>query len=225
MDVHIAALFTSGPSNDLVRVNEPAGGVAPRFFLGMTADGPLLRFRGDVDQATRKELAQAAAQVESGPGASRRPLDAGPFQAILARSAPIERTWLGPAFLCSDEFSSGLAATRIGEHNADLLRDLIHGWMVDVPLSQPMMALVVEDRAVAVCCSVRRTDAAHEADVETAAALRGRGYAALVVSARARAVREAQRLPLYSTSWYNAASQSVARKLALVLFGSDLHIT
>ncbi len=55
-----------------------------------------------------------------------------------------------------------------------------------------MFALAVDGHAVAVCCSVRRTSMAHEAGVETVSPYRGRGYAARVVKAWARAVREAR---------------------------------
>ena len=47
-------------------------------------------------------------------------------------------------------------------------------------------------------------------------------HAAAVVAAWAAAVRASGRLPLYSTSWDNVASQGVARKLGLVLYGADL---
>jgi predicted GNAT family acetyltransferase len=88
-----------------------------------------------------------------------------------------------------------------------------------------MFALVVDGRAVAVCCTVRQTSEAHEAGVETVPAFRGCGYAAQVVTAWASAVRERGQVPLYSTSWQNEASRAVARKLGLIQFGNDLHIT
>ena len=91
--------------------------------------------------------------------------------------------------------------------------------------SRPLVARVVDGRAVAVCASVRITPRAHEAGGETAEAFRGRGYAREMVAAWARAVRAAGAAPLYSTSWRNAASRGVARALGLAPFGTDLHLT
>lgn len=72
---------------------------------------------------------------------------------------------------------------------------------------------------------MRRTDRAHEAGVETAPSMRGRGDAPPTVAAWARAVREDGCVPLYGTSWENAASLAVARTPGMHHFGSDLHIT
>jgi hypothetical protein len=46
-----------------------------------------------------------------------------------------------------------------------------------------------------------------------------------VVAAWARAIRESGGEPLYSTSWDNKASRGVARKLGLLLYGEDLHLS
>ena len=80
------------------------------------------------------------------------------------------------------------------------------------------------DNAVAVCASVRITDAAHEAGVETVPAYRRCGYATRVVRAWADAVSSMGAKPLYSTSWANLASQTVAKRLGLVFVGNDYQI-
>jgi len=88
-----------------------------------------------------------------------------------------------------------------------------------------MFAIIEDGRAASLCASVRKTAAAHEAGVETAPSYRGRGHAARAATAWALAVRTMGLVPLYSTSWRNEASRAVARKLGLIHFGNDLHIT
>ena len=78
---------------------------------------------------------------------------------------------------------------------------------------------------VSACFSSRTSAGASEAGVETLPEFRRRGYASAVTAAWARHVRAAGRVPLYSTSWDNLASQHVARRLGLLLYGADLHIT
>jgi hypothetical protein len=42
---------------------------------------------------------------------------------------------------------------------------------------------------------------------------------------RSAAMRRAGLIPLYRTSWDNAALLEVARRLGLVLYGEDFHLT
>ena len=113
----------------------------------------------------------------------------------------------------------------IDEQNAHFLQDGLQDWISAIPHQQPVAAMIVDDRAVAVCASVRISDAAHEAGVETVASHRQKGYAVKVVSVWARAVEKLGMLPFYSTSIENIASQNVANRLGLAKFGVDFHIT
>ncbi|HEX5436683.1 MAG TPA: GNAT family N-acetyltransferase [Gemmatimonadaceae bacterium] len=225
MQSHIEALFTHDAAGDLLRVNEPDGASAPRFFLGRTPHGAVLRYRHDVDHGSRAMLEAAARDDLRVARVFDAPLDPSRYADVLARSATVQRVEAGPAFCCPLELPAGPETTRVTETNAHILQAHLPEWISVVPCWQPMFALTVDGQAVSLCCSVRLTARAHEAGVETAPDYRGRGYVGYVVAAWARAVRAQHRVPLYSTSWTNEASRAVARKLGLFLFGSDLHLT
>ena len=226
MRAHISALYVHDDRGRMTHVNEPSGQRAPRFFLGRTVDGVEWRVRDDVDDRHLLQDLQAAVEGSAVPhGGALEALHSNRFEEILSRSAPVQRIWTGPAFVFPEQFPSSARAVAITEGNADVLRPYLAPWIPDVTLNPPLFAVLHEGAAVAVCCSVRRTPAAHEAGVETAPEFRGRGYASDAVSAWARAVRELGVIPLYSTSWSNVASRAVARRLGLRLFGSDLHLT
>jgi hypothetical protein len=215
MALHAGALFTHDAAGRLLRANEPSGAEAPRFFLGRTEDGSVRRFRYDVGPGLRRALEAAGDDALTAR-----------YAEILARAAPVVRTWAGPAFAFPETLPAPDAAVvRVTAANVELLQPPLDAWRADVGWGAPLFALVVDGCAAAVCASVRQTAAAHEAGVETAPACRGRGYAPRVVAAWARAVRALGRVPLYSTSWENAASRAVARTLGLVHFGDDLHLT
>jgi hypothetical protein len=230
MTLHVEALYVHDAAGRIVRVNEHNGAPAPRFFLGRTEDRPVRRYRYDVDEELRHAL-EAASQADALPDPAADPAaDAATrlarYAAILARSEAVQRMEAGPAFSFPVHLPApSEAVVLVTEANINVLHPLLPAWVPDVRLSPPLFALVVDGQAVAVCGSVRITPRAHEAGVETATAFRGRGYAVAVVAAWARAVRAAGAEPLYSTAWRNAASRAVARKLALVQFGCDLHVT
>lgn len=185
----------------------------------------MCRFRHDVDNDLRRELEALSEDDALRDNVLDSPMSPLRYEDLLARVAPVQKTESGPAFCFPRKLHTTIDTILVTESNAQILHPLLDDWIPDVPLGQPMYALTVDGRAVAVCCSVRLTSMAHEAGVETVASYRGRGYAAKVVTAWARAVREMGRVPLYSTSWQNEASRAVARKVALIQFGSDLHIT
>jgi hypothetical protein len=223
MRLHIDALFTHDAAGRLLRVNVPGGGEAPRFFLGRTAEGLVTRFRHDVDAETTRAL-DAAANNDT-LRALDSPLNASPYEAILTRAGEVTKPWVGPAFCFPNQLSQPADTVLVTDANAHLLTPLLAPWIPDTRTGQPLFAVVVDGHAASVCCTVRRTADAHEAGVETVPAFRGRGFAARVVASWAHAVRLEGQVPLYSTSWKNDASRAVARKLGLIQFGNDLHIT
>ena len=218
MVMHIDALFTHDASGRMVRVNEPNGKPAPRFFVGRTAEGNVWRFRHDLGADVVREL-EAACRSERGDGA------ASVYEEILGRDAPVERVEAGPAYAFPAVLDAAPEAVVVTRDNADILQPYMIPWLGDVGLCDPFMAVLHEGHAVSVCGSVRITDRGYEAGVDTHPDFRGRGLAGRVVSAWAAAVRAIDRVPLYSTSWRNTASRSVAAKLGLVEFGQDLHLT
>jgi len=230
---HIEALYTTDSAGQLLRVREPNGGPAPRFFVCRGGGGVVHRFRGDVALDIRRELEAAVAATPivafAADGADDAREELSRLAEILARSAPVTNASSGPAFAFPNEEptldSGDGAVVEVTEANLGLLDPLLRPWAPDIYNSPPLFALTLRDQAVAVCGSVRITARAHEAGVETAPTHRGHGYAARVVAAWAKRVRALGVEPLYSTSWENAASRAVARKLALVHFGNDLHLT
>jgi len=146
-------------------------------------------------------------------------------RAALEAHAPITATWTGPAWRFPNEIPPPSGITPITPANAELLRRAFP-WLADeLAARQPCLAIARDGDAVSVCFSARNSDRAAEAGVETVATFRGRGYARTVVAAWAVAVRRSGRIPLYSTSWENLASQTVARRLGLILYGADFSLT
>jgi RimJ/RimL family protein N-acetyltransferase len=211
-----------------VSTNEPAAAVAPRFFLGQTPLGIVVRFRHDLAATSRRALENALTLAELAATTAQmdRPLDPTPFERILSEDAPIQHTSVGLAFRFPPALPPVLGARILRDAtDAALLHPLLAAWAPDIQSSSPLVAFVVDGQAVAVCGSVRITPRAHEAGLETAVPFRGRGYGKAVVAAWSMAVRALGVEPLYSTTWQNDASRAVARALGLVSIGRDLHIT
>ena len=181
--------------------------------------------RGDVGERLARELGSLA--TVPGPvatDATSAQTEAGPFLEALAADSPIRRSWIGPAFAFQDRLATS-DAVEITTANASLLRPYLVEWLEDVSEEVPMCVSLVEGRAVSICCSVRATDGAHEAGVETHPRFRRRGHAARAVLGWAVAVRIRGLEPLYSTSWENEASLGLAAALGLLQYGADLHVT
>jgi RimJ/RimL family protein N-acetyltransferase len=223
---HVRALFTHDARSRLLCVNEPGGGpVAPRLFLGRTRQCNLWRFRADLPEVLVEELEALCKDEPAGGELRSPPRHTAAYLRLLEAHAPVREMEAGPAYHFAEYPEPSRPSLALTERDAGMLNGGFEELIAELSDWQPFLALLDAERVVSVCRSVRITHEAHEAGVETLPDFRGRGYATDVVAGWARLVRSLGAVPLYSTSWENAASQAVARKLRLVQYGADFHIT
>lgn len=236
--LHVGTLFEHDAQGRIVRNREPSGARAPRFYLGRSRLGNVWRMRDDLSKSAVTRLSRLAGKERPPDERFAPPERSEAFREVLRESAPIAFEWRGPAFAFPDapvvrhDAVAGAAAdgSRVAELTlADdaLLREHFPSeTAAELVGRAPAVAVVQGGSAVSLCFCARWLDGrAAEAGVETAAFARGRGYAPRAVAAWALAVRRAGAEPLYSTSWENAASRTVARRLGLVQYGEDVHFT
>ena len=229
MAIRADTLFAYDARGRMLLTNEPredARRPAPRLFLGRTLAGHVVRFGAAVPDALARQL---EALIERQPpvadlralpaalAAVRAALAASP----LAGGAPITAEGGGPAYRFPASIARPGQVVQVTDANREIVRHTCP-WLYDELADwRPCFAVVRDGAAVSVCFSSRFGAAAAEAGVDTLPAFRGRGYAAAVTAAWGAAIRESGRLPLYSTAWDNLASQGVARRVGLILFGAD----
>jgi len=227
LQLQAAALFTHDGRGRILRVNEPEGDRAPRFFVARSHAGNIWRCRADLPEVTVRALDALAATELVGDDVRAEPRNLGAFLTALGGRRAGASVASGPAYRFPDELPRTAGVTHLTRDDLHLLQALVRD-LDDTARyfaeRGPRMVVVENGCAVSICYSARLTDQAAEAGVETLEGYRGRGYALAVVTAWARAICAAGRIPLYSTSWDNRASQAVARRLRLVQYGTDLSL-
>ena len=224
-EIQAETLFTHDAAGHPLLHNGPRGAPAPRFFLSRTTEGQILRLRADVPASTAARLRELA---EAAPGPANSPPDPAWLRAIraaLAADAPVQSWYAGPAYHAPADIAPRGTTVRVTESNAATLLHRFPDLARELHEQRPCFAVAVAGHAVAVCYSSRRGARAAEAGVNTLPRFRRRGYAAAVTAAWASAVAAEGLLPLYSTSWENAASQAVARALGFRFYTAELHLT
>jgi hypothetical protein len=216
--------FTYDARGRMLLSNEPCQAArrpVPRLFLGRTVAGHVVRFGAALPDALARRL-QDMIDLQPPTGDLQAPMtDLTAVRAALSEHAPIEEEGGGPAYRFPASVARPGEAVPLTAANRALVRETFPWLYVELADWWPCFAVVRDGAAISVCYSARRTARAAEAGVETLAAFRGHGYAGLVTAAWGVAIREADRIPLYSTGWDNLASQAVARRLGLIMFGAD----
>lgn len=205
----------------IVSTREPAPEHGPLFVLVRAGMRRVFAVHASIADA-KDELGELVRGEPSVRHPQCEPVYGDRYRAIVSRHLGdvATRSYGGPAYRFPDTLPLPADTVRI-EDERELARHF-HGWVPGEIAGgrAPVLAIVQDGAPVSVCFCARRGDVACEAGLETAAAFRGRGYAARVTAAWALAVRAEGRTPLYSTGWANAASLSVARKLGLAFYAA-----
>ena len=222
MEVRADTLFSYDARGRMTGTNEPDRRPAPRLWVGWTSGGHVARFGEAVPDDLARELAAIVGHEPARgdglvvPAALRATL-----RAALARHAPIKEEGGGPAYRFPESIAQPGDAVEVTDANLALVRDT-HPWLYrDLSTFGPCFAVLEDGLAASICFSSRIGARALEAGLFTLPEYRGRGYALAVTAAWGAAVRASGRVPLYSTAWENVASQAVARRLGLRMFGAD----
>lgn len=225
LHINIETLFRCTDTWRLLCVNEPGDRPPPRFYAGLADGCQELRFGAGVSAAMEAELrALAGAGAYAWPTRGQLPPWFEGVLAVLGPAAPAGAVYHGPAYRFPDAIVVQGDATPLPEGTAALFHPHLASWAAELSYRQPAFGVVRDGVVVAICASSRNAERSAAAGVETVAAYRGQGLAPMAVAAWGRAVREGGRIPFYGTTWGNAASQAVAAKLGLVMFGEDLHV-
>lgn len=221
MRIRVETVFTCDGRGRMLRTNEPDGRPAPRLFLGRTASRHIYRLGQAVPDGLAHRLAEVIEREPLTGDLRTPPAGVDALREALAGHAPIAGEGGGPAYRFPDALVRPPDVIPITADDAHLVQDtfpwvILAGW-------QPCFAMVRDGAAVSVCFSSRIGTQAAEAGVNTLPEFRGRGYATAVTAAWGAAIRDRGRIPLYSTAWDNRASQSVARRVGLTMYGADMY--
>ncbi len=218
MELHVNVLFKHDTENRITVVNEPPYNVAPRFFVGGTHLGSVVRYSKTLDASLVKKLEQV---IDTNPVTNL-----GEFINVLSIDRQLNNLWIGPAYVFPDVmYGSHTQVIQVTHENKELLKPYFPYTFEDFEYKEPCFVKMEDNIPVSICCSARRSQKADEASVFTHEDYRGKGYGIDVTNAWAAEVQKRGRIALYSTSWDNFASQSVARKLNLHQYGIDIHMS
>ncbi len=223
MEIEADVLFTSDENGRLLRVNEPwpDSARAARMLLTLPQNGPArCYFREDLPDELIREIEKIAGREEPAQTLTSPPN----YQKEYVRLLGGGKVEYGPCYWMPD-LPVEADIVFLSEQNVRSFIQNGFSWLAEeLPYSAPCAAVIRDGQAVCICRSVRKSRQATEAGVETLPDHRGRGYAGQAAAAWAQAVRQSGRIPLYSTSWDNLASQRVAQKLGLRWYGVSCEI-
>lgn len=202
--LQFAAMWTRDPDGLLLEENDASGRLAPLVAVGVTNAG----WRVVEVGAAMPDAEAIRSSLERGRG---EPDEAESVHLLEVAGTGVV-TARGPSYL----IPPSLPDVRL-EDDAALV------WSEEAGSEESpyptRAAVVLGGRVVSACCTVRLSDQAAEAGVDTLEDFRGRGFASAATSHWASRMRATGRELFYSTSEDNHASQRVAERLGLHRIG------
>ncbi len=187
--------------NDLVRISGPNPDDISQLYVARDSSGQRLFFRADVPESIRKKILSLPADALWQNQAVQDLLE--------CKNTFLGKTYTFPSTAGDESHSSVICLSEIHERAANAYDDKMDF------RSRPVYALFLNGIIVATCQSSRENNHCAEAWVRTLPEYRRRGFGRQVTAVWARAVRLQNKIPFYSHSLDNAASQSLANKLEL----------
>jgi len=220
MRLRLDVLYTYDAKGRLLLSNEPIESArvpGPDLVLAVSNGQGIIRYGSNLPEELVDRLGAIPAErlLESGTATYLEMIERElmPFGRWSRRGGPAYR------FPRVPEFSE--QAVEITEETRSVLTGQTR-WLYDeYNRWGTAFAVVRNGAAVSTCFSSRLGDRSAEAGVWTDPDYRGQGFAGLVTQSWAAAVFASGRIPFYSTSFDNMASQAVAGKLGLVQIGED----
>jgi hypothetical protein len=224
LEMHIEALFTLNHQSKLVAINEPwdKTRAAPRMYLGKAFDGSIIyKFRYDVPPEIVKKLEEYLSE-EILTGKNGEIKYTNEYLKILDSENYFEEI----CYSCGDKIEQ--TRNKCVKITIENIKDFeLNGfeWLNDeINYSRPCYGIIEGNKMVSLCRSVRITEKAHEAGIETKEEHRGKGLAIITLKEWARDIQNNGYIPLYSTSKRNKSSQRVAEKMFLNKYGIGISI-
>jgi GNAT superfamily N-acetyltransferase len=227
LDHRITLLFKCDQEGNLIGKNEPWDPQkrdAPLVYVSWSQDAIVYGCRQDTPAYVRGGLASLAAGKARPPAIDDQSL-AESVRRLFPASTHIEIIDPGPAYCFPALSTVPTDVVQVSRRNMARLANEVKNLDLEIDVAQPFIAKLVDGHVVSTCQTVRRAGIYVEAGVETRLKYRRRGFGKEVVSAWASKALNMGLVPLYSTSWSNLASLSLARSLGLVQYASEFSIS
>ncbi|MGH2550870.1 MAG: GNAT family N-acetyltransferase, partial [Thermomicrobiales bacterium] len=221
MRLRLDVLYTYDDRGRLLLSNEPIESArvpGPELAIALSGNCRVMRYGPGLkdELVDRLEAIPADHLTHGGVDVFR-----GAVEAMLRPFGDWEHSG-GPAYRFPHIPDFSEEAVEITSENRGVFRDDLQWYSDEYDQWGRGFAIVRGGSAVSACYSSRIDDLSAEAGLWTHPDFRGRGLARYVTQSWAAGVFESGRIPFYSTSFDNLASQSVARKLGLIQIGQDM---